>query len=136
MKQIKTACIIDDDDIFRFILKKHIENQNLAEVILMFENGEQAIQHFLEFAGDAEKLPDVVFLDINMPVMNGWDFVTAYHNVRRKLAKDATIFMISSSVDDRDVSRAKHTEVIADYLTKPLDKELVHQLISKCYVHS
>ncbi|MBI1183028.1 response regulator [bacterium] len=136
MKKVKTACIIDDDDIFRFIMKKHIVNQDLAENIISFENGEEAIKYLIENAHDSEKLPDVMFLDINMPIMDGWDFITAFNEVKRMIAKDPTIFMISSSVDDRDISRAKDSEVISEYVTKPLDKEVVMQLMSKRFVYS
>jgi len=134
--KVKNACIIDDDDIFRFIVKKHIQNQGLAENILSFENGHEAISYLKENHDKPHLLPDVVFLDINMPVMNGWDFVAAYHEVKVDLAKNATIFMVSSSVDDRDISRANDSEVITEYVSKPLDKKRISDLMNRRFVYS
>jgi len=136
MKKVRNACIIDDDDIFRFIMKKHIINQDLAENILCFENGKEAIKYILDHRLEEDKLPDVMFLEINMPIMDGWDFVSAYNEAKKKIVKDATIFMISSSVDDRDISRAKDSEVITEYVTKPLDKQKIKELMGKLFVYS
>lgn len=136
MKKVKNACIIDDDDIFRFIMKKHIMNQGLAENILSFENGREAIDYITANRLEIDALPDVIFLDINMPVMDGWDFVLEYNELKKRIVKDATVFMISSSVDDRDISRANNTEVITEYVTKPLDKERISDLMEKTFVFS
>ena len=136
MKKVKNACIVDDDDIFRFILKKHLTTQGLAENILSFENGGEAMAYINANKSDPDKLPDVVFLDINMPVMNGWGFITAYNGSRNILAKHAAIIMISSSVDDRDISRAEDHEIIAEYITKPISKSMVVNLMEKTFVYS
>ncbi|MGB0432105.1 MAG: response regulator [Bacteroidia bacterium] len=136
MKQVKNACIIDDDEIFRFIMKKHIKNQNLAENILCFENGQDAIEYMKTNRLENDSLPDVIFLDINMPVMDGWDFVDEYNELKKNIVKDATVFMISSSVDDRDISRAHDSDVITEYVAKPVDKERISDLMSKNFVYS
>ncbi|MFY0672206.1 MAG: response regulator [Bacteroidia bacterium] len=134
MKKVKNACIIDDDEIFRFILKKHIKNQNLADNILCFENGREAIEYIKTNRLENDNLPDVIFLDINMPIMDGWDFVMEYNELKKQIIKDATVFMISSSVDDRDISRANDSGVITEYVAKPVDKKQIHDLMNKDYV--
>ena len=134
MKKVKNACIIDDDEIFRFILEKQIKNQNLAENIMCFENGREAIDYIKTNRLENDSLPDVIFLDINMPTMDGWDFVTEYNEVKKQLIKDATVFMISSSVDDRDIRRANDSGIITEYVTKPVDKQQIHDLMKKDYV--
>lgn len=134
MKKVKNACIIDDDEIFRFILEKQIKNQNLAENIMCFENGREAIDYIKTNRLENDSLPDVIFLDINMPTMDGWDFVTEYNELKKQLIKDATVFMISSSVDDRDIRRANDSGIITEYVTKPVDKQQIHDLMKKDYV--
>lgn len=134
MKKVKNACIIDDDEIFRFILEKQIKNQNLAENIMCFENGREAIDYIKTNRLENDSLPDVIFLDINMPTMDGWDFVTEYNELKKQIIKDATVFMISSSVDDRDIRRANDSGIITEYVTKPVDKQQIHDLMKKDYV--
>lgn len=130
MNKVKLACIIDDDDIFRFIMKKHLTVQNIAEEIISFENGEEAINFFIN-NNDADLLPDLVFLDINMPVMDGWQFIEKFEKIHDDLKKEVVLFMVSSSVDDRDISRAKNTKVISEYLVKPLDNSTLKNIIQK-----
>lgn len=130
MVRIQNACIVDDDDIFRFILEKHIQTQNLADKILKFENGEEAIQYIEQFSDVSEALPDVIFLDINMPVMNGWQFMNRIKNVLNNMTKTPTIYMVSSSVDSRDIEKSKQYHEIKKYISKPIDKAEVMSLIS------
>ena len=133
MTKMTTACIIDDDDIFRFIMKKQLMNQNLADEIFTFENGEEAIEFLEENRSDEFQIPDVIFLDINMPIMDGWDFVSRFDKLKPDLPKSVVIYMISSSVDDRDIVRAKNTDLIKEYVIKPLDKEKITQLMQGTY---
>lgn len=111
-------------------------SQGLAENILLFEDGGEAMAYVQANQNDADKLPDVIFLDINMPIMNGWDFISAYKEARNELAKEAAIIMVSSSVDDRDISRAQNHEVISEYITKPISKAMVVDLMEKTFVYS
>lgn len=136
MKKVRNACIVDDDDIFRFILKKHLMSQGLAENILSFENGKEAMAYINGNRDKTDLLPDVIFLDINMPVMNGWDFITAYRQVMSTLSKQAPVIMVSSSVDDRDISKAEGSEIISEYITKPISKSTVVDLMEKTFVYS
>ncbi|MGN6647654.1 MAG: response regulator, partial [Cytophaga sp.] len=75
MKNKATVCVIDDDEIFQFITKKSFERLNRNDDLLFFQNGEDALIYMKgALTGDKPK-PDVIFLDINMPIMDGWDFL-------------------------------------------------------------
>ena len=78
----------------------------------------------LEKQNSIEDLPDVILLDINMPVMDGFQFVEEYRKVKQKFDKNITIYMISSSVDRADVDKAKGVEEISKYFSKPLEYKL------------
>jgi CheY-like chemotaxis protein len=116
----KITCIIDDDEIYLFSVKKVIEINKLSEKVLEFKNGHDALQFFAEYHNNDELLPDVIFLDINMPVMNGWEFIEEFRKIRPSITKDITLYIVSSSVDKTDVDKARGLPTVHDYLTKPI----------------
>lgn len=118
--------IIDDDSIYQFTLKKAIEQLDAANKIFAFFDGEEALNFMLEKQNSTEDLPDVILLDINMPVMDGFQFVEEYRKVKQKFDKKITIYMISSSVDRADVDKAKGVDEISKYFSKPIEYKLKH----------
>ena len=119
--KIVTAGIVDDDDIFTYGFKKSAAIKNLFNKVLNFGDGREAID-YLKDPRNINQLPDVLFLDINMPVMNGWEFIDAFEEIKSQLGKNIPIYIISSSIDLEDVKRAKNNTLIVDYLLKPIDK--------------
>ena len=115
-----TACIIDDDNIFTYGFNKLIQRNGLFSRILRFMHGQEAID-FLSSPANSASLPDVIFVDINMPVMNGWDFLKNYEEIESHLGKKIAVYMMSSSVDIRDIERAKNNPMLTDYLLKPIN---------------
>lgn len=123
------VCIVDDDDIYQFTVTRTIEKQDIAKKILVFSDGQQAIEFFDANIGKNDNLPDVIFLDINMPVMDGWQFLEEYVRIKPKVGKKITIYMVTSSVDPTDVDRAKHITDISDYIIKPVKPEQLKAVI-------
>jgi YesN/AraC family two-component response regulator len=119
--KIVTAGIVDDDDIFTYGFKKSAAIKNLFNKVLSFGDGREAID-YLKDPRNSNHLPDVLFVDINMPVMNGWEFIDAFEEIRSQLGKNITLYIISSSIDLEDIKRAKNNTLIVDYLLKPIDK--------------
>lgn len=90
---LHNVCLIDDDKIYQFTARKILESTGLAKKILSFYNGSEAIGFLKQsFTTDQNELPDVIFLDINMPVMNGWQFLEEYHKINDRFQKTITIF--------------------------------------------
>lgn len=123
-----TICLIDDDRIYQFTAKRIIELVNPLQKVLVFSNGKEAIDFFSQQTLSNEQLPDVIFLDINMPVMNGWEFLEAYNLVKTELDKQISIYMVSSSVDEKDKIRSKSFDV-KDFIEKPIDKEMMVEIL-------
>ena len=131
MKKIGTVCIVDDDDIYQFTVKYEIEQTQLVDHIKFFSDGEQAI-HFLEKVFDQpSQLPDIVFLDINMPIMDGWDFLEEFAQLKPKLGKKITVYMVSSSNNEKDIERAKQINEVTDYIIKPVTRDMLIPLFKK-----
>ena len=136
IKKVASVCIIDDDLIYQFLIKEEIEYTNMVSKIMFFNNGEKALQ-FIENTLNNNKidiLPDIIFLDINMPVMDGWEFLEAYAQIKPKVEKKIVIYMVSSSTDIRDLDRAKSISEVSDYIIKPVSgsqlKSIFTSLIS------
>jgi CheY-like chemotaxis protein len=116
-------CIIDDDKIYRFLLSWIINKNNLAENIISFSNGEEALQYLTDNKATNEKIPDAVFLDVSMPIMDGWQFMEEYATIKTEIKKKVVVFMLSSSVNPIDIERANNISEISDYIFKPIDVE-------------
>jgi CheY-like chemotaxis protein len=123
-----TICLIDDDLIYQFTAKRIIELVDPLQKVLVFSNGKEAIDFFAQQSPKSELLPDVIFLDINMPVMNGWEFLDAYNSIKTELDKPISIYMISSSVDEKDKIRSK-TFNVRDFIEKPINKEMMVKIL-------
>lgn len=118
-RQIEKVCIIDDDNIYINLMKKIIEIKKLSDSILIFNNGKEAIDFFLDSL-DNEDNPQVIFLDLNMPVMDGWQFLQEFSKIKNKIKNKIEIYVVSSSINSKDIERAKSIDIVSDYLTKPI----------------
>lgn len=121
--------IVDDDKIYQFTAKKIVESIGITNTIQPFYNGEEAINFLRENIDKSELIPDIIFLDINMPIKGGWNFLEDFIEIQNKLPKKITIYMVSSSVDDCDIKKAKEFSMVAEYIIKPVNKERFEQLI-------
>ncbi|MBC7424950.1 MAG: response regulator [Bacteroidia bacterium] len=131
MKNPFTVCIIDDDKIHQYTTTMLLEKNKVRKNIINFSDGQQAIDFMLNHKDDSQKLPNVILLDINMPVMDGWQFMEAFRKLKSKLRKKISIYMVSSSNDPADTSRAKKINEIADYLVKPFRSQDIDQVLNK-----
>lgn len=118
---MKKVAIIDDDDIFQFTTKVKFEKLELASEVLIFNDGEEAIEYLKDTS--AEDLPHILLLDINMPIVDGWDFLELYDQLDAAKRESMEIHMLSSSINPDDVKRAEYNQYVSDYITKPIRDE-------------
>lgn len=121
MKKFKLTCIIDDDPIFVFGAKRLMELANFSESFLVFNNGMDAIEHMKTLINNdnGNDMPEIMLLDLNMPIMDGWQFLEEFIQIKPK--KPLTIYIVSSSIDPIDLERAKRYQEITDYVIKPIN---------------
>ena len=113
--------VVDDDKIFHFIIKKLLANNNIDVTPSFFENGFDAIEKLKSKLNDGENPPDLILLDINMPILDGWQFLEEFKLLKKKLNKEIIIYIISSSDNHVDVSKAKDfKDEVKNYYLKPM----------------
>ncbi|MDF2432669.1 MAG: hypothetical protein JWP44_2300 [Mucilaginibacter sp.] len=120
--------LVDDDEINNFIhtiiIEKALANANVEIVADL--NGKQAINHLKEFKNkDPGGFPDYIFLDINMPEMNGWQFLDEYTKRKLDAVKHSKIYITTSSIYNGDVAKSNTYPIVKDFLSKPLTMEKV-----------
>lgn len=125
-KNIHTACIIDDDKLYVSLIKMLIKKNNLAKELLVFENSEKAFQYFKNVleSNSAQAIPEIVLLDLNMPIMDGWEFLDAIEPYAQQLEQyNLKLNVVSSTINQEEVKRAKNHSIVNDFITKPISKD-------------
>lgn len=120
--------VIDDDDINIFIIKKIVEKTGFEINMVAKSNGLQAIDYIKETIAEHKPLPHLVLIDINMPVMNGWEFVEAYQTLNIEEIVD--LYILSSSVYENDIEKTKSYQSVKGFISKPLSIERLKELIT------
>lgn len=116
--------IVDDDPIAIMILKKLLEKCDFHSAPLSFKNGKEALDHFQSTYTSTDQY--VIFLDINMPVMNGWEFLDALDTFT--VPEKTTVFLVTSSVDETDKIRAQRYPFVSRFLSKPVSVATLNEL--------
>jgi CheY-like chemotaxis protein len=126
---VKSIFLIDDDPIFVYLTRRIIASIDRQCRINEFTDGELAIRYLEEICDKPELLPDIIFMDISMPVMDGWEFLNEYSLLRPKIKKDIALFIVSSSISPQEVERSKSFSTVSDFLIKPLERGKIVEII-------
>jgi len=122
-EDIKTVMLIDDNATDRFIHRKLLHIYKIGGEVLEQGSGRSALEYLREFKDDESQLPDLLLLDVLMPGMNGFDFLIHLETFYDELGKKPVIFMLSSTDDERDLRRARNSNLVRKMLRKPFSPE-------------
>ena len=130
MKRLTCILLIDDDEITNFVHESLIEDLHVTEQVLIAQNGREALELINHRQQANQECIELIFLDINMPVMNGFEFLEAYQQLDTALQQSIVIVMLTSSLNPKDQQRVENTPA-ADYLNKPLTEENLKKVLEK-----
>ncbi len=129
MTKTNIACIIDDDPISVLITKKIMQRSNFCNSLLVYSDGEKAISGLTDIIASGIGIPEVILLDLNMPVMNGWEFLEKFADILNE--KKITIFIVTSSINPSDLKKAKNYQTVSNYIVKPITDKALIQMSKK-----
>ena len=128
---IQIAMCIDDDPIVLMLNDLILKEQSFCGILIKYDRAESALEYFDEqskLPKEEQELPSLIFLDINMPVMDGWEFLDIFDQLPENKTKDCKIIMHTSSIDPRDIEKAKTYKAVVDYMTKPLNLQSLSKI--------
>ena len=131
--QLSCIMLVDDNESDNFFHQLTIENSNCAEKIICFNMAKDALAYLENNQAPIYVQPDIIFLDINMPGMNGWEFLEAYEKLEDELKSRMVIIMLTTSLSLDDRERAERYASIDEYRNKPLSEEYLTELVEKYF---
>lgn len=125
---IDSVMLVDDNDTDNFIHKRVIELTGFCKTIIVKNSGKSALDYLEANKFNPELLPSIIFLDINMPIVDGFVFLFEYENFPDELKNKCKIVILSSSDSKRDIDRIVDNEYVINFITKPLSDEALIKL--------
>jgi CheY-like chemotaxis protein len=127
--KLNCVMLIDDDEPTNFLSKMHIEDAQCAQHIQVADSGRKALEYIAKSASG----PELIFLDVNMPAMNGWEFLERYKELEKTKQGKIVIIMLTTSLNPDDKERASGVPQIAGFENKPLTPDLISKVLSKYF---
>ena len=130
--KLKHLLLVDDDPTTNFFNRHLIGKMNIFDHIHVAENGQIALDRIAELQ-ELGEAPDMILLDINMPIMNGFEFLDHYKNLSDKIKSSVVVCMLTTSLAKEDLEMSKQYDVLSDYIDKPLYEAKMRELILKYF---
>jgi len=131
MTKLDLVCVIDDDLIYSIAVKHIIHRSAISENIIFFKNGQIALDFFEKNLNEHDLLPDLILLDLNMPVLDGWQFLDKYEPLTRNIKKVIPVYIVSSSIDEDEHRKAQSFKTVKNFITKPITIAQLHQIAAE-----
>lgn len=129
-KKLNSILLVDDDEDDNYYHQIIINKMNIVNKIDIAKNGIEAIAYL---KNETHTPPDLIFLDLNMPKMNGWEFLERYKNLNIEQRAKVLIIILTTSANPDDIQRAKEIEEVTGFNTKPLTKEYLAEILEQYF---
>lgn len=131
---MRKLVFIDDDPISHFMMK-HLLKDRLNSITTTYTSyGSLVLDYIEENLPNPEKLPDMIFLDLNMPEFSGWDFLERMHQMRAKILKDIRVYIMSSTLYPADIETPSRYSFVSEFLSKPMEHTEIERIVGQEYV--
>jgi len=131
MQKVKSILLVDDDEATNFLHKIYIEEWGVADNIYTALNGQEALDFLKENEEFRQNKPSLILLDINMPIMNGFEFMEAYKELDDSMKASVVVVMLTSSLHHIDQARASGLDDLNGFINKPLTREQMESILDK-----
>ena len=133
---LNTILCVDDDPITLMLCKMVIKKASFSNEIITAQNGEEALNYFKKIKEEnlndlSTKHPQLIFLDLNMPIMGGWEFLDSFSTEDYSAYNTIKVIILSSTIDPEDLEKAKKYPMVLDFLPKPITKQMLEYLKNK-----
>lgn len=127
-KAIDLVMLVDDNDTDNFISKRIIEITKFASEVEVKNSGKKALDYLKEYQDDESKLPDLIFLDINMPIVDGFVFLYEFEKFNSLIKNKCKVIILSSSDNKRDIDKIVNNDHVIKFITKPLTETALSEI--------
>ncbi|TAH42845.1 MAG: response regulator [Bacteroidetes bacterium] len=126
--KFERVLLIDDNDIDNFINERMITTNMFSKTVIIKNSAESALQFLKENEGNDAAMPQLIFLDLNMPVIDGFGFLEEFEKLSEKVRKNAKVIVLSSSISPEDINRASTNQYVVKYVNKPLNEKYLEAI--------
>ncbi len=134
-QKLKCVLLVDDDEATNFVHTMVVKQADCAEMVKSVQNGRQALEYLSEVIEGTYPPPDFIFLDINMPEMDGWEFLRAYEKLPTEIQVSTIIVLLTTPLSSDDAEKAKKIPTISGFKNKMLSLDTVKELIHENFPH-
>jgi CheY-like chemotaxis protein len=129
VKQLNSILLIDDDEATNYLHQLAIKKAGCTGYIHVSNNGREALDYLKEVATGKYPVPELIFLDINMPVMDGWEFLEHYNTLPPNIKAKAVLMMLTASINPDDEQRATSNPDVSGFRNKPLNADMLTEIV-------
>ncbi len=127
-KSVGLVMLVDDNDTDNFISKRIIEITNFADEVIVKSSGKSALDYLSDNNEDVERLPEIIFLDINMPIVDGFVFLYEFEKFNHVVKDNCKVIILSSSDNKRDIDKIVNNDYVIKFITKPLTETSLEEV--------
>lgn len=127
--KFETVMIIDDNLVDLYIISRIITKNNFSKNVLHYTEAEEAMKYLQENQDNISKLPQIIFVDIYMPLMSGFEFLEAYDTLSPTLKNYCKAYVISSTIDNEDIARSSRNKNVVCFHVKPITKDFLDRIV-------